>query len=73
MPGRYYIREIKEPEGYIKYNQDIEINLKFNEELSVIIKNQKEEEPTIEIERDFIEINSIEPEIELPKLPKTGM
>ena len=57
MPGRYYIREIKEPEGYIKYNQDIEINLKFNEELSVIIKNQKEEEPTIEIERDFIEIN----------------
>lgn len=70
IPGRYYIREVEAPEGYISYNQFIEVNVKFNEELSVIIKNSKEEEPTIEIDRDFIEINSIEPEI---KLPKTGM
>lgn len=70
IPGRYYIKEIVAPAGYKNYDKTIEVNVKFNEELSVIIKNSKEDEPIVEIERDFIEINSIEEEI---KLPKTGM
>lgn len=69
-PGKYYIQEIKAPEGYKNYNQLIEVNVKFNEVLSAIIKNSKEEEPTIEIDRNTIEIKSVEPKI---KLPKTGM
>lgn len=70
IPGRYYIKEIVAPAGYKNYDKSIEVNVKFNEELSVIIKNSEEDEPIVEIERDFIEINSIEEEI---KLPKTGM
>lgn len=70
IPGKYYIREIKAPEGYENYNQLIEINVKFNEELSVIVKNSKEKEPTIEIDRNFMEVSSIKQEL---KLPKTGM
>lgn len=70
IPGRYYIQEIVAPAGYQNYNKKIEVNVKFNEELSVIIKNSKEEDTIVEVERNLIEVSSLEEQI---KLPKTGM
>lgn len=70
IPGKYYIQEIIAPAGYENYNKSIEVNVKFNEELSVVINNLREEEPLVEIERNFIEVSTIKEQI---KLPKTGM
>lgn len=70
IPGKYYIKEKIPPEGYENYEKFIEVNVKFNEELTVTVRNSKEEEPIVEIERDFLEISNIEEQI---KLPKTGM
>lgn len=74
IPGKYYIKEKMPPEGYQKYEKLIEINVKFNEELNVTIRNSKEEEPIVEVERNFLEISSVEEKMEPQiKLPKTGM
>ena len=71
LPGRYYIKETKAPEGYENYEQFIQIDVKFNEEITAIVRNSKEEEDTtVEIDRNFIEVSTIKPQI---KLPKTGM
>lgn len=68
IPGKYYIKEINAPTGYIKYDKEIEINTKFNEELTITIKNKKEEEPEFDIKKRGMELKT-----EIKKLPKTGM
>lgn len=68
LPGKYYIKEIQSPAGYILYDEYIEINPKFNEELMITIKNSKEDIPEINSIRNKLSINN-----ELKKLPKTGM
>ena len=76
QPGQYYVKEIVAPAGYQNLDRSIEINVKFNEELSVIVRNQKEEQPTVEIERNELEFSNIVEKVEkteVVKLPKTGM
>ena len=71
LPGRYYIKETNAPEGYENYDQFIQIDVKFNEEITAIVRNSKEEDnTTVEINRNSIEVSTIKPQI---KLPKTGM
>lgn len=72
MPGRYYLKETKAPDGYFIYEEDIELKIGFNEELSIIVNNRKEEEPEIEIYENQKEVNQNEVK-QKPKLPKTGM
>ena len=64
IPGKYYIKEIKSPLGYIKYDKEIEINTEFNDELTVTIRNKKTDIPKFEIKQKSLEVK---------KLPKTGM
>lgn len=68
LPGKYYIKEIQSPAGYILYDGYIEINPKFNEELTITIKNSKEDVPEINSTKNKLGVKN-----ELKKLPKTGM
>lgn len=70
LPGTYYLKETKAPDGYLCYEGKIEIQVGLNEELTVIVKDKKEEEPTIEIEKVKKEVKQ---ETTSLKLPKTGM
>lgn len=51
IPGIYYLRETKGIEGYIKYEQLINIELDLNEEITIEVNNTKEEEPEVEIHK----------------------
>ena len=86
MPGTYYIREIKAPEGYEADEQVQKIEIKLNEKKIIKIENSQipEEPPVVEepkIEETPVEEPTIEeapviektPVIEVPKLPVTGM
>ena len=60
LPGTYYIKEIKAPNGY-KISEDIQkIDIKMNEKITLKMENEK------------IKIKE-EPVKEIPKLPVTGM
>ena len=80
MPGTYYIREVKAPEGYDADGQVQKIKIKLNEKQTIKIENSKipEEPPAIE-EPKIEELPVIEepPVIEeipvIEKLPVTGM
>ncbi len=44
MPGKYYIQEIKSPEGYTMYDELIEIDVELNQKYTVNINNYEEPE-----------------------------
>ena len=71
MPGKYYLVETKAPEGYEKFEKEIELTVGFNEELSIIVKDEKSKTPEIEIGNKQIE-KTEETKVQ-KKLPKTGM
>jgi len=51
MPGKYFIEEVKSPDGYTKYEEIIGIELGFNETYTVNVNNYKkpvEEEKEVE-------------------------
>ena len=58
LPGKYYIEEIKAPEGYEKNEKLIEFNIEYGEEKLISITNNK--------------INITTREVSEKKLPKTG-
>lgn len=58
LPGKYYIEEIKAPEGYEKSEKLIEFNIEYGEEKLISITNNK--------------INITTREVSEKKLPKTG-
>ena len=73
IPGTYYIREIKAPEGYVLdmelHKIDINLNEKktlkvYNNKIVIINTEEKDEQPKIE---------EVVPVVEIPKLPVTGM
>ena len=44
MPGKYYIQEIKSPDGYTIYDELVEIDVELNQKYTVNINNYKEPE-----------------------------
>lgn len=76
MPGTYYIREVKAPDGYVLDMELHEIKIGLNEKKNlkvynnkiVIINNDKEQKQPKEPE-----VEEIIPIVEIPKLPVTGM
>ena len=83
MPGIYYIREKKAPEGYEINSKLFQVEIKLNQKQTVKIENDKiveveqpkeennnEEKPPIEEVPPQIEEKTI---TEVPKLPVTGM
>ena len=69
-PGKYYIEEIKAPDGYTKYDELIEINVEFNESYTVNVNNYKkpeEEEKQVEEEKTITVVSKKE-----VALPRTG-
>ena len=77
IPGIYYIREIKAPEGYEVDSKLQKIEIKMNETKNIKIQNKKIiiEEPPIEENMPVEEKLPIEEPsmVEVPKLPVTGM
>ncbi len=79
MPGTYYIREVKSPNGYAIDSEMKKIDIKMNEEALVEVENEKiivtvKTEPVPEIPEKVVEVPVVEKVIvEIPKLPVTGM
>ena len=81
-PGRYYLRETKTLEGYVKYDEDIKIDISLNEIVNVTVNNSKEKKIEVFEEKTEIEVGkertqeTIEKKTEqkqIIKLPVTGM
>ena len=76
VPGTYFIKEVKAPKGY-ELNEEIKkFEIEINELKTIKIENTKitiEEEPPKEIPKEEDKPPEIEPIIEKPKLPITGM
>ena len=66
LPGKYYIKETTCANGYIGYEELIEINLDLNEQITVTVNNKKEEEPKIELDKEKTNKS-------VKRLPVTGM
>ena len=67
MPGKYFIEEVKSPDGYTKYEEIIEIELGFNETYTVNVNNYKKpQEEEKEIEDKEITVTGKQ-EIALPR------
>lgn len=67
MPGKYYIQEIKSPDGYTIYDELIEIDVELNQKYSVNVNDYKKpEDEEKEVEDDDTTVTG-EKEINLPR------
>ncbi len=78
MPGTYYIREVNAPEGYVLDMKLHKIDISMNEKITLRVYNNKiivinKEEDIEEPKKEEIPVEEVVPNIELPKLPVTGM
>ncbi len=79
LPGKYYLREVSTLDGYILYDEDIEINVELNEEFNITVNNSKETK--IEVEKSEKEVTvskqlqktEVKSTKTVKKLPVTGM
>lgn len=67
LPGKYYIREIKALNGYINYDELIEIDIELNETFTITINNSREKKIEFSSKKTDLEVGVIR------KLPVTGM
>ena len=71
IPGRYYIQEVKSPEGYTLYGELIEIDIELNQKYTVNINNyEKPEDEEKEVENNDKEITKTGEKEKY--LPRTG-
>lgn len=82
MPGTYYIREIKAPDGYALDMELHQIDINLNEKIMLKVYNNKiviinndgqQEQPEESKEIENSKVEEIVPVVEIPKLPVTGM
>ena len=66
VPGRYYIRETNEKDGYQKYENLVKVDVELNEQVTVKVNNKKEDKPTIETNKKSVVTKQ-------KTLPVTGM
>lgn len=81
IPGKYYLKEVNTKDGYIPYEQLIDVTFKLNQIVTITVNNTKEDKPEITIDEKEIEIEQEKKtntsysskETEIRKLPVTGM
>lgn len=80
LPGKYYLKEVRTLEGYVPYNEKIEIDVHVNEQINVTVNNSKQKNievskdvTNIEVEATKENIKEVASEKNVKKLPKTGM
>lgn len=44
VPGKYHLKEVQAPSGYLPYEKEIDISLKLNETVEITVENFKEPE-----------------------------
>lgn len=66
LPGKYYLRETKAKEGYLKTDDLIEINVDYNQDFIITVNNTKAEIAKIE----YTKANQ---QVTIKKLPVAGM
>lgn len=66
VPGKYFLKETKAKDGYIKYSDLIPLTVNYNQEFTITVSNSKEDKPKFET-------TTGSSEIEVKKLPVTGM
>lgn len=72
VPGKYYLKEVQAPSGYLPYEKEIDISLKLNETVEITVENFKEpedEEKEVPEETSKLEVGERK---EIKKLPRTG-
>lgn len=72
VPGKYHLKEVQAPSGYLPYEKEIDISLKLNETVEIIVENFKEpedEEKEVPEETSKLEVGERK---EIKKLPRTG-
>lgn len=67
MPGKYYIEEIKSPDGYTIYDEQIEIDVELNQKYVVNVNDYKKPENEEKEVEDADTIVTGEKEINLPR------
>ena len=67
-PGKYYVEEVKSPEGYTKYDEQICVEIGFNEVYTVNVNNYKkpEEKQKKVVEEENINVTG-KKEVALPR------
>lgn len=85
IPGTYYLKEIHTLDGYIPYQEKIEIKIDYHQTVTVTVNNSKQEKTEIKIEEKEMEVEqeaikniTVEQEKQIQKnrikkLPVTGM
>ena len=72
VPGKYHLKEVQAPSGYLPYEKEIDISLKLNETVEITVENFKEpedEEKEVPEETSKLEVGERN---EIKKLPRTG-
>lgn len=72
VPGKYHLKEVQAPSGYLPYEKEIDISLKLNETVEITVENFKEpedEEKEVPEETSKLEVGERK---EIKKLPRTG-
>ena len=54
LPGKYYLKEVRTLEGYVPYNEKIEIDVHVNEQINITVNNSKQK--NIEVSKDVTNI-----------------
>ena len=62
-PGRYYLKEVRTLQGYVLYDELIQIDLNLNEQINIIVNNSKEKNIEISKEVTNIEVGKTEENI----------
>lgn len=70
LPGKYYLKETVAINGYINYDELVEIDIELNETVNIIVNNSKEKK--VEISNKITQLE-VEQEKTIKKLPITGM
>lgn len=86
LPGKYYLKETRTLDGYINYDELIEINIELNETVNIVVNNSKEKKVEISNKKTELEVSNektrievknedikVEEKEEIKKLPITGM
>ena len=55
-PGKYFLEEVKAPNGYTKYDEQIEFDIAFNQELTITVNNSEKKKTEIKSDKKTIDV-----------------